>query len=419
MNNYFVKALRIRSFFFLFLAEVFSQIGMNMMNFMVLLSVFSLTSSNTAVSGIVLAFTTPAILFAVIAGAYVDRWDKKRVLFLTNSIRALLLLLLALFHSNLFVLYIVTFLVSVVTQFFIPAETPMIPVIVEKSLLLSANALFGIALFGSIFVAYALAGPLLLLLGVKNGFFVLAGCFLLSSFFISLIHLPEKATPTAKKNVTSILQEVKGTLRLIIKFPKVFHAFSLLIISQTLILLIAAIGPGYAKNILHIPVNEFPLLFVTPAIIGLGIGTLLISRISLSWSKQKIGATGLLISAIALFLMPYGAIVASQQFTQVINAYVPHILQITILHIMIVVALMLGFANALIFVPSNTILQEETTEEIRGKTYGALNSLTSLIALIPILVIGPVADVFGTSSVLIILGIIVGSLAVVRFFMKI
>jgi hypothetical protein len=54
-----------------------------------------------------------------------------------------------------------TFGVSLVTQFFIPAETPIIPLLVRKELLLSANALFGMGIYASIFLAYALSGPLL------------------------------------------------------------------------------------------------------------------------------------------------------------------------------------------------------------------------------------------------------------------
>src|SRR5579872_5283402 len=132
MNNSLFATLKNRSFFFLWLAEVFSQIAMNTMNFILILVAFSLTNSNTAVSGIVLSFTIPAIFFGILAGIFVDRWNKKYVLFVANALRALLLFVLSFIHSNLFGLYLLTFLISIITQFFIPAETPMIPLIVKK-----------------------------------------------------------------------------------------------------------------------------------------------------------------------------------------------------------------------------------------------------------------------------------------------
>src|SRR5438270_7872687 len=124
MNRGFIRVLSIKPFFFLWLAELFSQIAANMLNFILIIAVFKLTNSNTAVSGIVLSFTIPAILFGVFAGAAVDRMSKKKVLLLTNVVRAALLVILSFFDTNLFIIYAVSFFVTTSTQFFIPAETP-------------------------------------------------------------------------------------------------------------------------------------------------------------------------------------------------------------------------------------------------------------------------------------------------------
>src|SRR5487761_679233 len=95
MNAHILRVFSERSFLFLWIGEVFTQISTNLFNFFLLLVVYKLTHSNTAVSGIVLTFTIPAIFFGSIAGVYVDRWNKKYVLIITNTIRALLLILVA------------------------------------------------------------------------------------------------------------------------------------------------------------------------------------------------------------------------------------------------------------------------------------------------------------------------------------
>src|SRR5438034_788831 len=102
MNGRVLQVLTIKPFLNLWLAEIFSQIAMNMVNFILIILAFELTKSNTAVSGVVISYTIPAIIFGVIAGFFVDRWEKINVLFLTNIIRVFLLLLLAAFHSNVF-----------------------------------------------------------------------------------------------------------------------------------------------------------------------------------------------------------------------------------------------------------------------------------------------------------------------------
>src|SRR5437660_1254706 len=101
MDSSLLAALKNKSFFSLWVAEVFAQLAMNMMNFMLLLVAYSLTRSNTAVSGIVLAFTIPAIFFGILAGVFVDRWNKKTVLIATDMLRAILVFILAFVHPNL------------------------------------------------------------------------------------------------------------------------------------------------------------------------------------------------------------------------------------------------------------------------------------------------------------------------------
>ncbi|MGH7245500.1 MAG: MFS transporter, partial [Candidatus Levyibacteriota bacterium] len=94
--------------------------------------------------------------------------------------------------------------------------------------------------------------------------------------------------------------------------------------------------------------------------------------------------------------------------------FLPHIFGITILHALVVLSFIFGIANALIFVPSNTIIQEKTSDEIRGKIYGVLNAMASLSSLLPVIVVGSLADLFGVGSVLVVLGIGMGLLGVFR-----
>ena len=55
-----------------------------MFNFVLVLIAFAVSNSNTAVSGVVIAFMLPSLLLGVLAGVYVDRRNKKNVLFATN-----------------------------------------------------------------------------------------------------------------------------------------------------------------------------------------------------------------------------------------------------------------------------------------------------------------------------------------------
>jgi MFS family permease len=414
MNN-LLAALKNKAFLFLWLAEVLSQIASNMTNFILLLVVFSLTHSNTAVSGIMIAFLLPAIALGILAGVYVDRRDKKHVLTVTNIVRAGILLLLALFHSNLPGVYLLTFAVAAATQFFIPAETPMIPLLVKKHMLLASNALFGIAFYGSLLIAYALSGPFLIFFGKQMAFVILAGMFLAAAILSGLIKRSDDVKKESKKGANlTVSGEVKTVLSLIFTIRNIYNSFFMLALSQILVLVIAVLGPGFASGILHIPVDTFPLLFVTPAALGMGIGAYMLINYFHQRNRIKVAILGLFGTSVALIILPFAGNIASFPIFPEVNHFLPQLLHITKLHVVSGIAFLSGIANALIFVPSNTLIQEETSDEVRGKIYGALNALIALLSILPIMVVGPLADVFGVSSVIVAIGICVGIIGIVR-----
>jgi DHA3 family macrolide efflux protein-like MFS transporter len=86
------------------------------------------------------------------------------------------------------------------------------------------------------------------------------------------------------------------------------------------------------------------------------------------------------------------------------------------LHITISLAFMLGFATSFVFVPSNAVLQEETTDEWRGKVYGLLSSLVGVASILPVVIVGGLADLIGVKAVITGIGIIVVLIAFIRIF---
>lgn len=408
--------LSIRPFFNLWMAEIFSQIAFNMMNFILIVVAYDLTSSNTAVSGVVLSFTIPAILFGVFAGSFVDKRDKKTILIWTNLLRAILLFVLAFFHTNIFFLYILTILITIITQFFIPAETPLVPVIVGKKLLLSANALFGMGIYGSVLAAYALSGPLYLFFK-EDIFFFLGFLFFVASFFSFLIRVPQikKHALNIDSSSISFKDEIKTVLSVLAKTKTVYHAMYLLAMSQVITLILATVGPGYGKQVLGIDVAEFPLVFVTPAALGMFLGALVLGNFFHNVNREKMAMIGVFLSGFSILLLPFGSRVASRDIIVAINTFLPSLLTIDILHIVVFFAFIIGFANAFVFVPSNTILQEQTADEYRGRVYGLLSALVGLASFMPIILVGGIADIIGVSKVLTGIGGTIIGLGVLRF----
>lgn len=183
-------------------------------------------------------------------------------------------------------------------------------------------------------------------------------------------------------------------------------------------MIFAAIGPGYAAQILKINIESFPIIFVTPAILGVILGAVIIGSFFHKARKSRLTKIGLYLMGLAILLLPYGSKVESREIIQFINSYLPHIVMINILHIMIFLAFIIGFALSFVFIPANTTLQEEAGDESRGKIYGFLNTFFGLVSIIPVVLVGGLADIFGVKIIITGIGLIVLAIATIRTVMR-
>src|SRR5437868_12819649 len=116
-----------RNFLLLWLAQAISQTAQNAIWYGIVVLVERLSHSSTQLSLAVLTLIIPSVVFGVLAGVYVDRWDKRTVLIATNVIRGCIAFGYAGFDLAgslpLSLLFVINFLFSTVGQFFAPAET--------------------------------------------------------------------------------------------------------------------------------------------------------------------------------------------------------------------------------------------------------------------------------------------------------
>lgn len=109
---------------------------------------------------------------------------------------------------------------------------------------------------------------------------------------------------------------------------------------------------------------------------------------------------------VAFIIFPYLNQIASYGFVQFINQIMPSVLTITSLHIVVIMAAVIGFAISLVFIPSNATIQLETAESMRGRVYGLLNALIGAVSFLPVILAGGLADLFGVGAVITGFGIV-------------
>lgn len=397
-GNDIVNVLKIPSFSYMMLSEFFGQLAFNMQHFVLIFLIYQLTQSNTAVSILVLSFTIPAIAFSLICGAYVDRWNKKSVLFYANIARGILLLPLLLLGFHLGVIYALSFLIAIATQFFLPAESAIIPTLVPKKLILSANAVFSLGIYTTIFAGYILAGPILLLLGKTNTIAVLIFLFFVSTLFILVIRVPKKQSkPTlqfpGKTLGASLYKEIKEVFRFIRAARKVTQSLIVLTIAQAVIFTFAVLGPGYVSTILNVQIENLSLILIAPSGVGLIFGAFFLGSVGKKYKAKTLGRIGFVTAGLTFLLFPS------------VKNFLPQVFDT--LYVVIFLAVIVGFAISLIFVPSHATIQMETDDSLRGRIYGLLNALIGAVSFLPVVIAGGLADVLGVGIVITLIGILI------------
>ena len=144
-----LRILGQRNFGLLWAAGLISLIGDWVLVVGLPVEVYARTHSTLATMGMVLASLIPAITLGSIAGVFVDRWDRRRLMIVVNLLLALTLLpLLAVDALGIWVAYAVLVAASCLVQLFGPAETALLPNLLEgdgaEADLVTANALNGL-----------------------------------------------------------------------------------------------------------------------------------------------------------------------------------------------------------------------------------------------------------------------------------
>ncbi|MDQ6644366.1 MAG: MFS transporter [Chloroflexota bacterium] len=442
-----MDVLRNRDFLKLWGAQITSQTAQQIVNIALVLQVSALTSSSTATAGIVICFTVPAILFAAIAGVFVERHSKKMILVLTNVGRGLAVLGYLLTDTRwgagavLPIFYVTTLVFSSVSQFFNPAEASLIPLLVKKEELVHANSIFNLTLPATQLGGFVLLGPLLLATIFHhnyNGLYlvIVVLCLIAAAltFFLPTDHPSGAAAPAiraeeeenqgshavtrgtsaaegagngngdsnANGGFKVALDELVEGARFIRRDPVIVSAIIYWSIAIAVFMMLGTIGPLFLRNVLNI--DQSRLLFIlVPGGVGLVLGVVAVGRVSHPGNRETMINWGLLAAGITLVLFSIADPILNWAYK--LSHHKPS--ETLVLGLMGFITLLLGLSNSFISVPAQTALQERSPEEIRARVFSAFYTVQNVVLIVPVLLAGVVADTFGYVPTVAGIGVIV------------
>ena len=346
-------------------------------------------SPPTAVSGIIVAFALPGVIFSTIAGVVVDRSNKRTVMVAVHLLRAVAVVGFTLVADlpvavALIGIYVLGFIFASVSQFFGPAEGAAIPFVVRRRDLAQANALFTLTVTVSQLVGFATLGPLLVgVLGLDRLYLFVALLFLFCATLIWT--LPSmNAAPRVRVDgrgpMEALWFDVREAWVYIYRDRLLRKAMGFLTFASAAFLAVGTLAPKFATTVLQLSQSGLGYI-LAPAGIGMVIGVVLVGHFATPENRETMIHGGALSQGIMLSLF---AIVPTVGYRIWSGARRPARRGRSSSAVM-ACALLLGIGQAFIVVPSQTLLQERSGEEVRARVLSTFFTLSNASALVPTL----------------------------------
>ena len=374
--------LKNKNFTLLFAGSFVSQIGTAFYNFAVSWFILTLTGSPLkagiyiALGAIIQVIATP------IAGVFVDRLHKIRILYITDYIRGGAVLLGALFIFTLnqethllLTLYIITVVLALNNAFFMPAAGAVRPELVDSDALNQANAFFSFITSIQTIIGVLLAGVFYTLLGIELIFVINGLSFIISGFTEMFIQLPPKkakALDVPQQNFQTDFKE--GFTYIISKQGLVPFMLAALIINFALTPIFANALP----YLFNLQLNKEPIHLSIVSVtfsFGMLVGGLVIGAIGAKLcvvKNIKQGLTALMIGNFTIVILMIAISQSRISYTIFLALFLP-------------VMFIQAIASVWMNVPFLTGIMKVIDADVRGRVMAIMDTLSA--ALIPLAIV--------------------------------
>jgi len=361
-----------KTFFTIWGGQLISMLGSGLTNFALGVWIYDQTKQATPFAITVLLGTIPRVLLLPIAGSIADRFNRRFIMIVSDTLNAVLtlfiFLLLGAGNLQLWHIYLISMLGSILSAFQEPAYSASISMIVPKDKLGSANGMAQMGQAISSVLTPVMAGALFVFIGF-NGIIMIdfiTFFFAIAALLFVRIPQPERAPEHKDKNIWqdmqfgwSYLKERKGLLGLLY-----YYAMVNFLLNWSAVLLIPMVLSRFTADVLGIIQTV------------MGVGMLAGSIIMSAWggAKRRIPtAIGFIILGVT------GFIIAGLQPN-------PWFIGAGIFLLMFSVPLASG--------NSQVVFQTKVPREIQGRVFSVRSTISQSMMPLAFLTAGPLADKF-------------------------
>lgn len=361
-------------------------------------------SSSANMSLLMFWIGLPIVLFGPFAGVIIDRFKKKNVLILSAFLMSVCIFLIYFFvdKNKIPLIYFLIFIKSLLSQFFIPSRSSLIPHIVNEQDLLDANSFSATFIILTQIITYAFAGVVIAEIGFRNAFLI--DFFIYVFVFLILFLINENETIKVKKqiNLLAFKDEFINGLQFLFASEKI-----LFVVRRVFFLLIAigfiyvSLTGSFLATIIKqtgLIIKEIKALGFVQGFLGIGLvaGVLLI-KYFLKFLKEE--------ELIRFFYPITGLLIIALYFCR--NFY-----------FLLFVAVVGGFIGIMLLSIAETEIQKNTTSEVRGRIFSVYNILRGAGVALSMSLTGLIAKIIKEDQIILICGIFIFVYGLISFFMK-
>lgn len=410
----YIKVLKNKNFFFLWLGQIISQFGDRLTQIALIGLVYKrLGASSLGLAKIMFFTILPVFLISPLAGVYVDRWNKRKTMFVADLLRGLLILgivgLLFANITNFIPIYIIVFLAFCIGRFFIPAKMSMIPLLVKEEHIFMVNSLVSVTANVAAILGFGVGGIIVEFWGPQGGFIVDSFTFFLSSILVLCITVSSKGK-FSRKDLLELGKDVVEVEKSLFKeFKEGIHYLvskrSTLFSLKNLSILFSCLGALYVvfivfiQETLNTATKDLGFLAVWLGA-GLFVGSLVYGRVAARFSLSRT-------INLMLFLSSFFLVV----FVVVIKNIPSSVLSCLF-------SFILGGLVAPIVVGCNSLIHKRSENNFWGRIFSSLEVVMHFSFIVFMFISSILAEVFSPFSIILSVGIIVSGFSFISLFSK-
>ena len=396
----FRTVLQFTAFRNIWFAQLAAQLADKFLLFSLIILAYNISGGSTPVAVTLLTYTVPAVLLAPPAGVIADRLNRKQIMMWCNFGRAATIALIPLaaivpgLKQDFVHLLVITLVFSAVGQLFGPAEAAVIPTIIPRSALITANSMSLLTMVLTLVVGGALA-PILSRIDLYAPYWVgaallaIAGTLIFASDIPPIQRTSDPPVAESASRFRRMLTDIKEGVDAVRASRGVLLAFGQLSIAVLVLFMLFTLAPAFVSKVIGIAPQDTYVILV-PATTGA-----ILSAIALGQFLRNVDRARLLaISMLAFGVTMLGLAAVPQAMSTLPDLHV---------HARLTGAafsLALGIEFGAIMIPAATYLMEATSDEIRGRIFALLYMVINGVTAIPVLAAAALSDTIGTAHVI-------------------